>query len=241
VAPLFLDWLAPRPGLDWADVGCGTGALSTAIVERAAPGSVVGVDPSEGFVAYARATLVDRRARFTTGDATALPLDAGSLDAVVSALVLNFVADTGAALAEAVRVSRPGAIVAAYVWDYADGMEPIRRFWKAAAALDPAAGELDEGRRFPLCQPDALEAAFTAAGLDDVATRAIDVEARFAGFEDYWAPFLSGVGPAPGYCAALAPDAREALRARLQDELPAGPDGAIVLTARAFAVRGTRV
>ena len=94
--------------------------------------------------------------------------------------------------------------------------------------------------RFPLCAPDALRAAFTAAGLEGVETTTLDAEARFAGFDDYWRPFLSGVAPAPGYCASLDPERREALRALLADRLPVAADGALTLRARAFACRGQR-
>jgi hypothetical protein len=118
-------------------------------------------------------------------------------------------------------------------------MEPIRSFWDAAIALDPAARDLDEARRFPLCAPDELRALFSGAGLDAVANRTIDHVARFASFDDYWTPFLSGTGPAPGYCAGLPEEQRDALRALLADRFAPAPDGSITMTARAFAVRAT--
>jgi SAM-dependent methyltransferase len=151
--------------------------------------------------------------------------------------VLNFIPDAAAALRECIRVARPGGTIAAYVWDYADKMEPIRAFWDAAIALDPAAGDLDEAVRFPLCRPDALRRAFNEAGLVEVVDRTIDRPARFASFDDYWMPFLSGTGPAPGYCAALPGDRREALRALLAERFRPGSDGSIALTTRAFAIR----
>jgi SAM-dependent methyltransferase len=241
VAVAFVDWLGLPPGLAWLDLGCGTGALTATVLARAAPASVLGVDPSPDFVGHAAATVDDPRATFATGDAASLPAADDAVDATVSGLVLNFVPDVGAGLAECRRVTRPGGTVAAYVWDYADGMQPIRAFWDAAIELDPAARELDEGVRFPLCAPAALQAAFAGAGLADVGTTALDVEARFAGFDDYWRPFLSGVGPAPGYCAGLPPERREALRVLLAERLPVGADGTLALTARAFACRGTSV
>jgi hypothetical protein len=137
------------------------------------------------------------------------------------------------------RVAAPSGTVAAYVWDYAEGMRLMRAFWDAAAALDPAAASLDEGRRFPLCRPEPLARLFAAAGLREVATRAIDVPTVFRDFDDYWDPFLGGQGPAPAYCVGLAEDARTALRERLRTSLPVAPDGRIRLTARAWAVRGT--
>ena len=134
VAVEFIDWLDAAPGGSWLDLGCGTGALTTAILERADPAAVVGIDPSASFIDHARAATPDRHAVFLTGDALALPLAAGSADVVVSGLVLNFIPDPAAALRECLRVARPGATIAAYVWDYAEKMEPIRAFWDAAIA-----------------------------------------------------------------------------------------------------------
>jgi SAM-dependent methyltransferase len=239
VAAGFVDWLALTPRADWVDVGCGTGALSETILKRAAPRSLRGVDSSAGFLEHARSGIDDPRATFRVGDAQALPLDAASADAAVSGLVLNFVPDPARAAREMARVVRPGGVVAAYVWDYADRMDLMRRFWDAAAALDPKAAELDEGRRFPLCRPEPLAALFAGAGLRDVSVRAIDVATRFANFDDYWAPFLGGQGPAPGYALSLDEVRREALRERLRATLPTAPDGSIDLVARAWAVRGS--
>jgi hypothetical protein len=118
-------------------------------------------------------------------------------------------------------------------------MQLMRRFWDAAAELDPEAADLDEGRRMAGCNPADLEALFSGAGLEEVETRAIDVPTVFADFDDYWSPFEGGQGPAPGYCASLPPDRRAALRERLRETLPAAADGSISLVARAWAVRGT--
>jgi SAM-dependent methyltransferase len=223
VAARFVPWLDVPARRRWLDVGCGTGALTSAA--RAGGGSVVGVDPSRAFVAGARDVVV--------GDALALPFAAGAFDAVVSGLALNFVPSPREAMAELKRVTAPGGTVAAYVWDYADGMAMIRHFWDAALELDPAAP--DEGARFPLCQPSALTELWRVAGLTGVQVRAIVVSTVFADFDAYWRPFLGGQGPAPGYLASLSPPARESLRSRLQARLPASD---IRLTARAWAVRG---
>jgi SAM-dependent methyltransferase len=238
VASEFLAWLDQPPQRRWLDLGCGTGALCEAIVERCAPALVVGVEPSEGFLAVARERLRDR-ASLRIGTASALPLDDAAVDVAVSGLVLNFVPDVSAALAELRRVTRPGGTLAAYLWDYADGMQLIRRFWDAAAALDARAAALDEGARFPLCRAEPLAALFAEAGLRDVAVRAIDIPTRFPSFDDYWQPFLGGQGPAPAYAMSLDEAARERLRERLRADLPAAaPDGSIALTARAWAVKG---
>jgi ubiquinone/menaquinone biosynthesis C-methylase UbiE len=237
VAPKFLAWLGLPPARRWLDVGCGTGALCAAILDHCAPLSAAGVEPSDGFRATARANLGDRAALYP-GSAQAIPLDNESVDVVVSGLVLNFVPDPPAALREMARVTRAGGTVAAYVWDYAGKMELMRAFWDAAAALDPSAAGLEEGVRFPLCQPEALEDLFEKNRLKEVAVTAIDVPTPFASFEDYWQPFLGGQGPAPAYAMSLTDNARSRLRDRLRASLPATPDGSIKMTARAWAVRG---
>lgn len=239
IAPLFLDWLAPRPGLDWLELGCGTGALSATIVARADPRGLVAVDPSAGFVARARAAVADPRAAFVQGDAQALALPDASRDMVVSGLMLNFVPDRVRALHEMQRVARPGGTVAFYVWDYpGGGIAFMRAFWEAAVALDPAAADLTESRRFPDCTQADLCGLAVHAGLADVSSTALETPTVFADFEAYWRPFTLGAGPAPGYCASLDPDARARLRQRLHDDLPRDADGAIHLRARAWAVRG---
>ncbi|HEX7077722.1 MAG TPA: class I SAM-dependent methyltransferase [Candidatus Eisenbacteria bacterium] len=240
VARTFLAWLGVPADAAWLDVGCGTGALAATILETSRPRSVTGVDPSDGFVAHAHRAIPDARVSFHVGDARSLPVADGSFDAVVSGLALNFVPEPDRAVAEMARSCRPGGVVAAYVWDYAGRMEMLRRFWDAAVALDPSAAPLDEGPRFPLCREGALADLFSRAPLRDVATRAIDVTTRFRSFDDYWAPFLGGQGPAPTYVASLEAEAREALRERLRRSLPANPDGSIRLTARAWAARGVR-
>ena len=241
VAPEFLDWLAIPPRRRWLDMGCGTGALTDAILARCEPRSVVGIDPSESFVAHARTTIVDAQAKFQTGTAATTGLGDSEVDVVVSALVLNFVPDLGAALVEARRVVSPGGVVAGYVWDYAEGMQLLRRFWDAAVVVDPAARALDEAFRFGIAAPEPLAAAFAAAGLSAVDVRPIEVPTVFADFDDLWKPFLGGTGPASAFAAALAEPARSALRERLRSSVEAEPDGSIRLVARAWAVRGQSV
>jgi SAM-dependent methyltransferase len=239
VAREFLAWLGVPADRRWADVGCGTGALSETILALANPREVVGIDRSEGFVAYAREHVRDPRIRFEVGDAQALPLEADAFDAVVSALMLNFVPDPASAVAEMARVARPGGTVALYVWDYAEGMRMMRHFWDAAIALDPANEEADESRRFPICQPGPLEALFRNTGLREVQARGIEIATPFRDFDDFWTPFLGGQGAAPAFAMALDAGQRDALRERVRSMLPIQADGAIGLTARAWAVRGT--
>jgi SAM-dependent methyltransferase len=238
VARAFFQWLAIPAGGRWLDVGCGTGALTQTLLEVAAPRSVKGIDRSQGYVAFARAHTPDGRAQFAAGDAQDLTAEAGEYDAVVSGLVLNFVPHPDRAVAEMRRAAREGGTLAAYVWDYAGRMQLMRHFWNAAAALDPAVFDLDEGRRFPLCQPEPLAQLFEAAGLSAVETRSIDISTDFRDFDDYWSPFIGGQGPAPGYAMSLSEERRAALRERLRASLPLALDGSLSLIARAWAVRG---
>lgn len=239
IAPLFLDFIGAGAGLRWLDVGCGTGALSQAVFEHCDPADLIGVEPAESFRERARAVVSDPRARFEAGDAAALPLDDGGRDITVSGLVLNFVPDRNKMLAEMKRVTAAGGTVAFYVWDYAGGgLELLRVFWEAAAALNPAAGEFAEGKRFPWCEPASLAALAREAGLSDVRVEAVEIPSVFSDFNDFWRPFTLGTGPAPGYYKKLAETDGEALRARLENSLPRGADGSIPMVARAWAVSG---
>jgi trans-aconitate methyltransferase len=239
VATELLDWLALPAGLAWADVGCGTGALASVILARCEPSSVMGLDASEGFVARARHHVEDPRARFEVGDATRLPWQAAAYDVTVSGLVLNFVRDHDAMAREMARVTRPGGAVAAYVWDYAGGMQMMRHFWDAVLAVSPGDSRLDQAERFPLCQPGPLQSVFERAGLTSVSVRAIDIPTVFQSFDDYWTPFLGKTGAAPTYLASVSDEVRERIRRHLQSRLAPAHDGPIELTARAWAVRGT--
>jgi SAM-dependent methyltransferase len=240
VAEEFLGWLAMPLGACWLDVGCGTGALAETILALAAPREVVGIDPSPAYIEFARERVNHQGVRFEVGDAQDLQEASATFDAVVSGLVLNFVPEPDRALSEMARVARPGGSVAAYVWDYAEGMQLIRYFWDAAAALDPRARELDEGRRFPLCKPEPLTKLFQTAGLNKVEVRAIDVPTVFRDFDDYWSPFLGGQAPAPGYATSLSEERRTMLRERIRANLPTNSEGEHHLIARAWAVRGVR-
>jgi SAM-dependent methyltransferase len=239
IAVNFLDSLDALHGLAWADVGCGTGALTAAILARSHPASIHALDASETFVDRARELIDDVRVRFECGNATQLPWEAERFDASVSGLVLNFVPDPEAMVREMVRVTRRGGAVALYVWDYAEGMEMLRLFWDAAAAEDASAAALDEARRFPICRPEPLRELFNSAGLKSVAVEAIDVPTVFQTFDDYWRPFLGRTGPAPAYLASLKDDAVERIKRRLHGRLTAGSGEPVALTARAWTVRGT--
>ncbi|HEX4999288.1 MAG TPA: class I SAM-dependent methyltransferase [Terriglobia bacterium] len=238
VARTFVEWLNPKPFADWIEIGCGTGALTATICDLCEPHSVVACDPSVPFIEHARRSLPDDRVRFVVGGVEALPSQSGGFDMAVSALVLNFLPDPQSVIRSMAGRLRKGGAVAGYVWDYSDGMLPLRVFWEQAVALDPGASALDEGARFPLCRQSALETVWRDAGLSDVETRPLEIATYFATFEEYWSPFLLGTGPAPGYVASLAPDHRDSLRDRIMSRLPTGPDGSIQLRARAWAARG---
>ncbi len=161
VAQEFLNWLDPPSGQRWLDVGCGTGALSESILNQTSPAQVTAVDPSNAFIAFARQSVSDSRVEFRIGNALDLPVESNTFDAVVSGLALNFMPDLLTALTEMGRAVLPDGLIAVYVWNYAGKMEMLRYFWDAAIAIDPAAETLDQGLRFPLCQPAALEELFT--------------------------------------------------------------------------------
>ena len=236
VAPVFISWLGEPAGRRWLDVGCGTGALCGAILDQASPASVTGVEPSAGFLKTAREHL-GTRATLEQGSATAIPLEDATVDVVVSGLVLNFVPDQKAALAEMKRVASRGGTIAAYVWDYGGKMEFMRYFWEAAVDVDEAARAKVESIRFPICREGGLEQFLRDAGLGNVEGRAIDIPTPFKDFDDYWRPFLGGQGPAPAYAMSLDELARQRLRDRVRELLPIAADGTIPLVARAWAVR----
>jgi SAM-dependent methyltransferase len=239
IADEFLKWINVPAGGGWLDVGCGTGELTRVILDRCQPAGVTGIDPSHAFLTLALERTPARRAEFCEADAQSLPFEDARFDACVSGLVLNFVPEPERGVSEMARVTRVGGTVAAYVWDYAGKMEMIRYFFDAAVTLDPAAADVDEGSRFPICRPEALAALFTSAGLSEVASRAIDVPTHFRDFDDYWTPFLAGTGVAPAYAMSLSDPERAALRQRLKASLPVQADGSIRLIARAWAVKGT--
>src|ERR1700730_6610395 len=234
----FPRWLQPPPGLRWLDVGCGTGAITETLLTTVAPASVLGIDPSPQFVEHARATMADPRASFSVGNAMKLEFEDAAFDAAAAALALNFVPDPQTGAREMTRAVKPGGVVAAYVWDSAREMRMMRVFWDAASEWNPAAAELDEGLRFPICEPDALADCFSACGLTNVGVTALEVDVRFRDFDDYWVPFLGGQGPAPGYAISLPEPERDRLRDVIRSRLPTAPDGSIGLVSRAWAVGG---
>jgi SAM-dependent methyltransferase len=239
LAPLLVALSGVREGDAVLDVGTGSGALAFAVRAATTTTRITGIDPSAAYVKRAQANSNDPRIRFETGDAQALRFPAAEFDATLSLLVINFIPDRERALSEMIRVTRPGGIVAAAVWDYGEGMEMLRMFWDEAIALDPASAARDEAH-MALCKPGELAALWQRTGLNDVTEAPLTVTLHFATFEDYWEPFLLGQGPAGTYVAHLPKDRQAQLAQRLRQRLLAGgPDHPIALRARAWAVKGT--
>jgi ubiquinone/menaquinone biosynthesis C-methylase UbiE len=231
---IFLDWLAPLPGLRWIDVGCGNGAFTEVLVKRCAPVEVQGIDPSEGQLAFARTRPASRVAEFRQGDAMALPFPADRFDAAVMALVLVFVPDPAKGVAEMVRVVGPGGTVAAYMWDMLGGgnpMNPILAEIRAMGVTPPSAPRLEASRM------EALRDLWTGAGLEAVQTREIRVQRTFADFDELWMAGTKSPAVAP-VVAAMASGDVEKLRSRVRARLPADADGRITHGARAHAIKG---
>jgi len=238
IAEPFLAFVGINDGETVLDVGSGTGSLSAAILQRTTSARVVGIDPSREYVAAASRRVGGTRAAFEVGDAQRLRYADASFDRTLSLLVVNFIPDRNAALREMMRVTRPGGVIAAAVWDYGGRMEMLRVFWDEAVALDPAIDSRDE-RHMPLSRAGELAAFWTMHGLRNVEETALDIMLAFASFDDYWRPFLEGQGPAGAYVAGLGEAPRAALEARLlQRLLKGGADGRITLSARAWVVKG---
>jgi SAM-dependent methyltransferase len=238
IAPTFLTWIGIPPQRAWLDLGCGTGALTQALLDNCDPSAVTAVDPMEAQLLAARARISDARVTFHLAGGEQLPLLNASCDAAVSGLVLPFLPKPETALSEQRRVVRSGGTVGAYMFDYTGGSEIVRYFWEAAVALDPVARQLDTDVRFPVARLGPLVDLWRSVGLDKAETRCIDVPAIFAGFDAYWARFLGTYGQAPRYCMSLNEERRGALRERLRDLLPKRADGSINLIVRALAVKG---
>jgi ubiquinone/menaquinone biosynthesis C-methylase UbiE len=233
---IFLDWLAPRSGLRWIDIGCGSGAFSELLVERCAPAEVQGIDPSEAQLAFARARPAARVAQFRRGDAMALPFSDDRFDAAIMALVIFFVPDPAKGVAEMARVVAPGGTVATYAWDVLGGGfpgEPIHAEMRAMGLNPPLAPSVGASRI------EALRELWTGAGLEAVETREITVRRTFADVDDLWTTALLGPSIGP-MIAAMPPGDAEQLKARVRARLPADEAGRITYPARANAVKGRR-
>jgi SAM-dependent methyltransferase len=238
LAASYVSLAGVKDGARVLDVGTGTGALAAALEAGTKASEIVGVDPSTGFIAHAKKGARSPRLRFEVGDAQALPYADASFDQAMSLLVLNFVPDHEKALREMRRVTRPGGVVSACVWDYGDGMESLRIFWDTAVALEPAAAPKHE-RNMKLTREGELGALWRKIGLVGVSEAPLVIEQAFSTFDDYWGPFLKGTGPGGAYVVSLDDERRRQLEARMRARLLGGKaDGAFTLKARAWCVRG---
>jgi SAM-dependent methyltransferase len=235
LAPELIEFARIEPGMSVLDVGSGPGALAERLAERVGSDLVSAADPSEPFVAACAARVPGADVR--RADAEKLPWRDGSFDAALAQLVVNFMRDPHAGVAEMRRVVRPGGIVGACTWDYGDGMRMLRVFWDTARALDPDAP--DEARTMRFRSSEELEELWRAVGFDDVETGPLVVETTYTDFDDFWQPLTLGVGPAGAYCESLEPKQQKALRDELFVNL-GSPVGSFTLSARAWAVRGVR-
>jgi SAM-dependent methyltransferase len=234
VGEIFLDWLAPPPGLRWIDVGCGNGAFTGLLVERCAPVEVQGIDPSEGQLAFARTRPSARLAKFYKGDAMALPFPAGCFDAAVMALVLVFVPDPNKGVDEMVRVVGPGGTVATYMWDMLGGrfpLDPIILEMRGMGLAPPRPPQMEASRM------EALRGLWAGARLENVETREIAVRRTFADFDDLWRISLKSPSVGPTVATMESKDV-ETLKGRVRARLPADAEGRITYGACAHAIKG---
>jgi ubiquinone/menaquinone biosynthesis C-methylase UbiE len=231
----FLDWLALSPGLRWLDVGCGNGAFTELIAERCAPASIEAIDPSEGQLVYARQRPLAKSIEYRQGDAMALPYEEAAFDVAAMALAISFVPDPEQTTAEMKRVVRPGGKVATYMWDILGGgftMEPIRSGLREMGVDAPLPGA-------DTVRMDSLQQLWTSAGLENVATRRIDITVSYVSFEAFWEANTAIRNSVSNAVASLAAADVERLKERVHGALSSGEDGRVAFAAHANAVKGS--
>ena len=230
----FLDWLGAPENLKWIDVGCGNGAFTEVLIAKSSPAAVIGVDPSEGQLAYARGRPGAKGAEFRVADAQALPFPDKSFDAAAMALVLVFIPDPVKAARELARVVRPGGVVATYMWDFPDGFPPapLAAAMKDLGLTPPQRPSVEASKR------DAMRGIWEQAGLTAIESEVIRIRVSFSSFDDFWESNTVPVGPSGKALSDLTPSAREQLKTRLRERLPIAADGSIAYEPFANAVKG---
>jgi ubiquinone/menaquinone biosynthesis C-methylase UbiE len=237
-APTYINFAGVKNGDRILDVGTGTGSLAATLEATMPASEIVGVDPSEGFIAYAQKNAKSSRVRFVVGDAQALKFNDASFDDTLALLVMNFVPDHRKAVTEMRRVTRPQGMVSACVWDYDRGMQMLRFFWDEAVALDPAIEPKDE-RHMKLSHQGQLADLWRQTGLINIKEEPVTIDQAYSSFNDYWEPFTKGAGPGGVYVVSLSQDRRQQLEANIRKRLLGGrDDGPFKLTATAWCVRG---
>ena len=233
LADMFADAVGVGRGQTALDIGCGPGALTGVLVERLGAEAVFACDPSAPFVAEcaARHPGVDVQ----LGRAEAVPFGDGRFDVALAQLVLHFVTHPEQAAGEMRRVVRPGGVVAACMWDFAEGMEMLRHFWDAALTVDPDAP--DEARTLRFGRQGEIVELFESAGLESVVETTLHVSSRYDSFDEFWSGFLAGIGPAGMFCVALSDESRAALREELFLRV-GSPGGSFTLGAMARSAKG---
>jgi SAM-dependent methyltransferase len=231
----FLGWLAAPEGLRWLDVGCGNGAFTEDIVARSAPAAVAAIDPSEGQLAFARTRPGTEKVDFRGASAQELPFPSASFDLAVMALVISFVPDPPGAVIEMARVTRPGGIVAAYMWDFASGGAP---FNPVVVAMRSLGIDVPLPPRIEASRSEVLHGLWEGAGLESIEARPISITTAFPSFEDFWQTNSMPVGPLGKAIEAMSPAAKEALRLRVREQLSTSADGRIAFESRANAIKG---
>jgi ubiquinone/menaquinone biosynthesis C-methylase UbiE len=234
VGEKFLDWVDAPKNLKWLDVGCGNGAFTEVLMARCSPASVIGVDPSEGQLAYARGRPGTKGAEFRVADAQALPFPDNSFDAASMALVIVFIPDPAKAARELARVVRPGGIAATYMWEFPDGFPPapLAAAMKDLGHTPPVRPNIDASGR------DAMRTIWQQGGFTAVETEVVRIRVNFSSFDDFWDSNTVPVGPSGKALSELTPSEREQLKTRLRERLPIAADGSIAYEAFANAVRG---
>jgi len=235
VAKEFLDWLSAAHRLKWLDVGCGNGAFTEELVARCAPADVVGIDPSDDQLAYARARRGTEMAKFQVGDAQKLPFNDNSFDVAAMALAITFLSDPGAAVAEMARVVRQGGLVATYMWDVPGGGVPVHPIYLALESMGLMSGRPPNSEA---SERDAMQRFWKAASLENIETRVIRIPTVYSDFDDFWVSNVVPIGPQGKLIASMSTSAREELRLRLRDHLPLSSNGSITVDAIANSIKG---